>query len=212
MNEFVPQSDSLLLYATANDVNVLGPGSRYVVWVQGCNRHCIGCATPDAQSFTGGYIRSVSELADEIKSSDLDGLTFSGGEPMLQAEALENLYRIVCEEKDVGLIVYTGYTYEDLVQFGTAAQKKLLKQTDVLIDGSYLMELDDNEAHRGSSNQRIIFLSHRYEREKIEYYDAIKNRRIQHRRMSDNQSMEIGIPEALPKELIEWLRGNSSQK
>ena len=66
-----------------------------------------------------------------------------------------------------GVIVYTGFTYEELLQMPQA--QELLEQTDLLIDGPYIRELDDGLSLRGSSNQRVIPLTERY-REALAYY------------------------------------------
>ena len=62
----------------------LGPGRRFVIWLQGCKRRCYGCASPEFQPLDGGTRISVDQLLDKIvESTDIDGLTVSGGEPML---------------------------------------------------------------------------------------------------------------------------------
>ena len=71
---------------------VNGTGKRFVLWVQGCGFHCKGCGNPDTWSFDENKYYSVQELLSMIiKDSSLDGVTFSGGEPFLQAEELSKL-------------------------------------------------------------------------------------------------------------------------
>lgn len=110
---------------------------------------------------------SLHALAMEIKMSRPDGLTISGGEPFLQAEMLSELLRLLKKGMncDVGVIVYTGYTLEELQRMPFA--QGLLEQTDLLIDGPYVQELDDGLSLRGSSNQRVIPLTDRYNRPEI---------------------------------------------
>jgi anaerobic ribonucleoside-triphosphate reductase activating protein len=99
-------------------------------------------------------------LAWEIITSNADGITVSGGEPFLQAEALAEMLRIVRGKRDMGVIVYTGYTLEELAAVPHADE--LLAQTDLLVDGPYVQELDDGKSLRGSSNQRVHLLTPRY--------------------------------------------------
>ena len=148
-------------------VHSLGPGRRYVLWVQGCTRNCPGCVSTADQSMDGGYPMSAGALAAEISLSRPDGVTISGGEPFLQAEALGQMFRILRRDfgYDTGVIVYTGFLLEELRQMPSA--KPLLDETDLLIDGPYVRELDDGKSLRGSSNQRVIPLTDRYDRPEI---------------------------------------------
>ena len=76
---------------------VLGPGVRYVVWVQGCKRRCPGCINPLGQPLSeNGYWKSVAALEQDILHVEgLTGITISGGEPFLQAEALAKLVKLI---------------------------------------------------------------------------------------------------------------------
>ena len=132
-----------------------GPGIRLVVFTQGCKHKCKGCHNPESHSFTGGYLMEIEEILQEIKSNPLlDGLTLSGGEPFEQWEACSELAK---EVKKLGLnvVTYTGYTFEEILK--NDGFKKLLLQTDTLIDGKF--EIDEKSLllqFRGSKNQRII--------------------------------------------------------
>lgn len=154
--------NTLRLYQREPAVYTLGPGRRYCLWVQGCERHCPGCISIHSQDPQGGYTMNLHALAMEIKMSQPDGLTISGGEPFLQAEALGQLLYLLRNGMNCqpGLIVYTGYTLEELQSMPSAQQ--LLEYTDLLIDGPYVAALDDGRSLRGSSNQRVIPLTGRY--------------------------------------------------
>lgn len=81
---------------------------------------------------------------------------------MLQAEPLYHLVdRIRCSA-DLGVVCYTGYRLEDLLQSGTASQRAFLERVDMLIDGPYERDNHASLLWRGSANQRIILLSDRY--------------------------------------------------
>jgi len=138
-----------------------GPGFRYVVFVQGCPHHCKGCHNPQTHSFEGGKEMTVEEIISEIKENPLlSGVTFSGGEPFCQPEALTLLAEEVKKLKK-NIFVYSGYTLEELDKLSETrpAIKSLLALADTLVDGRYVEELRDPELlFRGSSNQRMIDL------------------------------------------------------
>ncbi|WP_295088850.1 anaerobic ribonucleoside-triphosphate reductase activating protein [Ruminococcus sp.] len=148
----------LRIAGTVNDSIVDGPGIRFTIFVQGCPHDCKGCHNPQTHDFNGGIIISTEVLLEKIKGNPLlDGVTFSGGEPFCQAQALASLGK---EIKKLGLniVTYTGYTFEKL--FESRDQNnwdELLKVTDILIDGPFILEQKDWEIKfRGSSNQRYI--------------------------------------------------------
>ena len=182
--------------AKAGSTEVLGPGSRAAIWVHGCCFNCSGCL---AESFkTGPYIEeSADSIADWVLSlNDCCGLTISGGEPFLQAAALSEMIRIIRERKDLGVIIYTGFTYEELCSEAEddISVAKLLSVTDILIDGRYVDELNDGVPYRGSANQRIIRLSDRYMNE-MDYYEPEDGKRKMEIRVSPDSLMMIGIPD-----------------
>lgn len=136
-----------------------GPGIRLVVYAQGCLHVCPGCHNPENQDLEGGYLVTLEELAEKIeKNPFLDGVTFSGGEPFLQAEAFARLAQDF-KPRGLTLVTYTGYTFEYLFKESRSDVSiyRLLKSTDLLIDGPYIQEKRDlNLLYRGSYNQRII--------------------------------------------------------
>lgn len=147
----------LKIYMTVPSTEALGPGKRFAVWVQGCNKRCKGCIAPDAWDVNGGCEKDVAELAEEIiNTPDIEGITISGGEPFLQQAALCDLIKLLQTQKDLSVIVYTGMLYEDI------AETELASLCDIVIDGEYVDDLNDNKSLRGSSNQRVIATSKRY--------------------------------------------------
>lgn len=138
----------------------LGPGLRYAIWLQGCPFSCFNCITPQARPVVAAKIAEVESLAKDIVSnSRIDGLTISGGEPFLQAEALVSLLSMVREYRpELTVLIFTGFNLENL---DSPMARKVLEMTDVLIDGKYIDGLNDGIGLRGSSNQRIHFLSDR---------------------------------------------------
>lgn len=140
---------------------VLGPGVRYVIWVQGCPFACPGCLVPESWDARGGEAVSVKTLAREIlKTPGIEGVTFSGGEPFAQAGALVELVDEL--EGRLGLMSYTGFRYGWLQRHGSVMQRELLSLLDLLVDGRYRQELHGDLLWRGSSNQTIRLLTDRY--------------------------------------------------
>ena len=129
----------LRIAGTVNDSIVDGPGIRFTVFVQGCPHNCKGCHNPQTHDFEGGTVIDTNELFEKIKGNPLlDGVTFSGGEPFCQAEALASLGRQI---KELGLNIrtYTGYTFEKLFEDRSFEHwEELLRVTDILIDGPSL--------------------------------------------------------------------------
>ena len=140
-----------------HDSIVDGPGLRFVVFVQGCSRNCPGCHNPETHDPNCGREVTVEELIAEIKKNPLtQGVTISGGEPFDQAKECTELSRAVT---DLGMKVwvYTGYTYEQILEKGDFDWDMLLDNTNVLVDGAFIEEQKSYEAKfRGSKNQRII--------------------------------------------------------
>ena len=135
-----------------------GPGIRFVVFLQGCPHHCEGCHNPQALDPSAGEVYELDIVKNEIKSaSGITGVTFSGGEPFLQAEALAELVEFT-KELGLNIMLYTGYTYQELEdKKDIEAIAKILGLTDILVDGPFIKsERDISLAFRGSRNQRII--------------------------------------------------------
>ena len=141
------------------DSIVDGEGIRTVIWTQGCPHHCPGCHNQETHSFTEGFEVEVEDIIKEISKIELqDGITFSGGDPMMQPEACAEIAKFA---KLQGLTVwsYTGFTFEELLE-KIKYNKELedfLNNIDVLIDGRFKIEEKSlNIYYRGSKNQRII--------------------------------------------------------
>ena len=136
-----------------------GPGYRYTIFTQGCPHNCPGCHNPKTHPLEGGTKVEISQLFAEVAAKPvLRGVTFSGGEPFLQAKPLAALAECV---HSIGktVITYSGYTYEYLCEHATEENgwAALLAETDFLIDGPYVEEQASLEIKfRGSRNQRII--------------------------------------------------------
>ena len=136
-----------------------GPGFRYVVFTQGCPHNCEGCQNPETHDFSGGKVVDTEDLYAECMDDPLqDGVTFSGGEPFCQAQALFELGTKL-KKHGLHLMCYSGWTFEELLK---KAEKevfvgKLLSITDILVDGKFMIEKRSlSLKFRGSDNQRLI--------------------------------------------------------
>lgn len=151
------------IFERRSPVKVLGPYARAVIWVQGCDFGCKGCIVPESWDRDAAEEVDISELvAWVLNQPNIEGVTLSGGEPMLQSEALSILIDELRGAKDLGVVCYTGYRLEHLKKLGDISQNNLLKKIDLLIDGVYSENLQDDLLWRGSNNQRLLLLSDRY--------------------------------------------------
>lgn len=142
-----------------------GPGVRGVIWVQGCTVGCDGCYSLATHPHRKVNIVLPEDLASWICSLDgIEGVTISGGEPFEQAEAVCRLLRCIrVVRPDLSIFVFTGYEAEFLQHSTDTHVRALIEQIDLLCCGPFMPEdYDINLLWRGSSNQRLIYLSDRY--------------------------------------------------
>lgn len=139
-----------------NDSVVDGPGFRLAVFTQGCPHHCAGCHNPQTHDFEGGREIDTQEIIEKLRGNPLlDGITLSGGEPFCQGAACAELAS-AAHALGLNVWTYSGYTYEQLLA-GDAEQRALLAETDVLVDGLFVLPQRTLELRfRGSANQRLI--------------------------------------------------------
>lgn len=182
----------LNLAQIAPSTRTLGPGNRFAIWVQGCPFNCSGCIAPDWIPFKKAMVIELKVLADIILSQDdLNGLTISGGEPMMQAGRLAVLLEAILRKRpEFNVIVFTGFKKEQLIW---DEARNLLNYIDLLIDGQYVASKNDRMGLRGSNNQRFHFLSDKL----LPYMEEITTRRpgLEFHLLDDGVLM-VGIPAA----------------
>ena len=164
-----------------------------MVWVQGCPFRCKGCLAPDWIPPRRARLVEPAALAGEVVADPrITGLTFSGGEPMLQAAALAEMVRLARRERDLSLICFTGFRLERLrTRPPEPGVPGLLASVDVLIDGLYVAARDNGRGLRGSDNQQVHHLTNRLA---FSGYDFTGGPRMVELDVTGREAMLIGVP------------------
>ena len=149
-----------------------GPGKRFALWVQGCLKRCKGCCNPHMLEIVEKRIICCQECLHLIRSirkhHGIEGVTFLGGEPFLQAKGLAYL-AAQCQEMKLSVMAFTGYSLNELYGLNLPYTENLIRHTDVLVDGPFVQSLiEDSRNWVGSKNQKFHYLSNFY-RPGIEY-------------------------------------------
>ena len=129
-----------------------GIGYRTVLFLQGCDLHCTGCHNQEAWDISKGIRLTVAELADALREKCINKeLTISGGEPLLQVDAVDELITLL---SDFDICLYTGHDISEVPQ-------KLLDKIHYLKYGPYVEKLKTTTMpFIGSSNQVFMEINH----------------------------------------------------
>ncbi|MEI0517526.1 4Fe-4S single cluster domain-containing protein [Brachyspira murdochii] len=151
-----------------------GIGKRFAIWTQGCMKRCRNCCNTHMQPIIKKHIIDCDDIIEQIKYSKenyhIEGITLLGGEPILQSKGLAYIAKW-CRENNLSVILFSGYTLEEINASNFDRALELLKYTDVLIDGEYIDELYDEErGFIGSSNQKIYFFTDVYTQKDFDNY------------------------------------------
>ena len=137
------------------DTMVDGPGFRTSVYCAGCPNACPGCHNPQTWDIKHGHQMTTSEIMTVIMADPFANVTFSGGDPMYQAEGFTELAQAIHAQSKKNIWCFTGYTFETLMRM--PKQRALLEELDVLVDGPFIEAQRDADFYfRGSRNQRLI--------------------------------------------------------
>lgn len=156
-----------------NDI-AAGEGVNLTFFVQGCPFHCEGCHNPQTWAFDSGKEFTNDTLIEIINGLKANGvhrnLSIMGGEPLCQENLfLTSLIINHVKEKlpDTKIYIWTGYTYEELLDRHEQKLNWILNNIDYLIDGPFILaERDITLAMRGSRNQRILNMKEMRKNEK----------------------------------------------
>jgi anaerobic ribonucleoside-triphosphate reductase activating protein len=145
---------NIQLMQIVEDTTVDGPGWRSSVYCAGCRHACPGCHHPETWPFTAGVSSSVDEIIERLKKTE-GNMTFSGGDPMYQAEAFTELAQRIVTELHRTIWCYTGFLFEEVS--ADPVMSRMLPYLEVLVDGPFIeKERNLNLMFRGSNNQRLV--------------------------------------------------------
>lgn len=145
---------------------VNGPGKRFTLWTQGCSKGCVNCFNPETWNNKNNIVLSTSEIFEMIKDFELEGVTITGGDPFEQEEELLELLILISSlSLSKGVIVFTGFTYDEIRE--NKIREKCCDYIDVLIDGRYEDNNRVTDCFKGSSNQNIIYFSSKIKEEEL---------------------------------------------
>lgn len=117
---------------------VNGPDNRFVIWTQGCPLNCKGCFNQPTHDANGGFDMEITKLAEQVnRTSDIRGITLTGGEPLMQAEAVDNLLQLI--RKDLDILLFSGYTFEEIK--ANSSKFCILHLVDAALLGRYNEDL-----------------------------------------------------------------------
>jgi anaerobic ribonucleoside-triphosphate reductase activating protein len=169
----------MLLHAFVPASRANGPGLRAVVFFQGCKFGCVGCWNPRTHPFHGAEF-TVDAVAQEVlrayQEYTLEGITFSGGEPMQQADSLLSLMdSLRPQAPELSFGMFSGYTERELAQGqywiwgdGSSEQhrKRLWEEIRAYLDfailGHFIQGQPSSLPLRTSRNQVLRLFSDRY--------------------------------------------------
>ena len=115
-----------------------GEGLRVVLWVSGCNHCCKNCQNPITWDKNGGLPfdkAAEDELFEALNKSYIDGITFSGGDPLFPENRSE-VFRLIrkCKDKfpEKTIWLYTGYKWEEIKDLDG------INLIDVIAEGEFI--------------------------------------------------------------------------
>ena len=187
----------MLIHGFVNGSLVNGPGLRAVIYFQGCTLGCRDCWNPESHTFAGEE-RSIEEVTDLIVSAHqeraLEGVTFSGGEPMQQADALLALIESLRDRlPGLSFGMYSGYSESELssgrywcrFELTQLAKqdnwRRIRTHLDFAVFGRYAAGRPSTLALRTSTNQTLLLVSGRYgegdfEPQEVEIHIGVQGR------------------------------------
>jgi anaerobic ribonucleoside-triphosphate reductase activating protein len=171
----------VLIHGFIAHSRVNGPGVRAVVYFQGCNLGCENCWNPATHAFTG-LSRDAEDVAEQIaaahRTHSIEGVTFSGGEPMQQALDLLDLIRLLRRARpEISIGMYSGYTESELdsgrfwTWYGLTQEARrqvwadIKPYLDFAVLGRFVASRPSRLPLRTSANQALRLFSGRYREE-----------------------------------------------
>jgi len=139
-----------------------GPGTRFAIYFQGCKFGCKHCINPQTHDLEKGTITTTEKVLNQIERihNHIEGITFTGGEPLLQKEAVITIAEKV-KSWNLTTLLSTGFEFEELC-LDPSFFSTLKNNCDVIIAGRYHHEERIGTGMLGSSNKRILLNSKIY--------------------------------------------------
>ncbi|MBR0037644.1 MAG: anaerobic ribonucleoside-triphosphate reductase activating protein [Bacteroidales bacterium] len=160
---------NIQLMRIVEDTTVDGPGWRSSVYCAGCRHACPGCHNRETWSFTAGETVPVEDVLERLSQTE-GNITFSGGDPMYQAEAFTELARRIVTELHRTVWCYTGFLYEEVL--ADPVMSRMLPYLEVLVDGPFVEEEKSLDLmFRGSRNQRLVDVQQSLEAGRVVEYE-----------------------------------------
>lgn len=144
-----------------------GPGSRTVLFTQGCWFKCSGCQNQELWPSEGGILATPEVVAGKLLEEPCDGWTITGGEPLAQLEATMGVLDILRDDGR-GVILFTGYSREEL--FNSLELTRAVSLCDAVISGRFQKRNACHKGLKGSSNQEILCVTGRYNWRQLEEF------------------------------------------
>ncbi len=160
------KDDFLKVYHAGIAQNTLGPGKRLAIWVSGCNHRCPGCIEQRLWNSDSGKDIHINELFARIENlfEEINGITFTGGEPLLQYKALSGFIDLLPPKLDK--MLFTGFENNEL----SIEQNECLSKFSLVCLGRFKEDLTGSFLWRGSSNQRFFSPDLKYNKSDIELF------------------------------------------
>jgi anaerobic ribonucleoside-triphosphate reductase activating protein len=171
----------MLIHGFVSHSRVNGPGVRTVVYFQGCNLGCASCWNPATHAFTG-LSHEAQDVAEQVAAAHhtqfIEGVTFSGGEPMQQALDLLEVVRLLKRARpEISIGMYSGYTERELdsgrfwTRYGIAQEARrrvwadIKQELDFAVLGRFVAARPSTLPLRTSANQVLRLFSDRHREE-----------------------------------------------
>lgn len=196
--------ESIYIYHTGVAEGILGPGKRLVVWTSGCPFNCPGCIEPALHEIEAGEAWDPREFLQLVSGyiKTLRRVTFSGGEPLYQADSLLILLEALPSGTDI--MLYTGYELEDAFKLFP----NVVSIVDILISGPYQEERAGGFLWRGSDNQIISSPTNKYSKNQLQAWMDSPSAGLEIHSQKDRLFI-YGVP---PKHVLDKLNAELAEK
>jgi len=137
-----------------------GPGTRVVLWTQGCEHHCPGCHNPHTWKLNAGKDFTVIErdlIIDYLDEYFPKDFSILGGEPLhpQNRDGVIELCKYIKEKRpEINIWLWSGYELDEICD-----DKRIFKYIDTFVLGRFKIDLKGNFKYYGSSNQMLYHTS-----------------------------------------------------